>query len=361
MCQVSYSSAATSLGNDLDPMLRRLKSSVLAEVDVHCSFPSQSHEDPHSSLLKLKIVLLRKINKILEESRDSDSTPAQQQELAKLNSTVGDIDRRLNHAASDSASSGQKSLTISPIRTPALISQSPLFAGNQTLHFDLGESHTSLDLVLPKEPPKEGTSKFDIMPLGQSAENTSSELSKPDIKISGPESAVDTTAGKPEEKEPISIHPISKSSSDETPSSPKASVIVAKKAATPKKVTTPSSDVNSCRARKTRKALGGVIKDLSRSRSSQPVLKSSAASKLARPVKKIKLRGQENVSSVSNTTADVRTPNAKVPEVKCGVVLEPQLKVAANERLRAKLGAVGKKTPLGQINSMLNKIKLGEL
>ena len=425
--QCSMNCLCIFIGNDLTVLLKRLKENIIAEIEMgYIRSGKEDVPDSSTALIKLKIVLLRKINKLLENGAEEERNTVKAKELGNLNKAVADIETKLNSKENsnfseiekrndilhlrkgDPMSPPNKSLMLaSPnLSTPVQISQSPLFLANKTFRFEFGEpTLTSLELAQQKEAAVDTSyslfPKFDIRAnaaVNETIQEVTDEtvreqahLMNSDVSAKLGKEEMETEKDKPAESnvektentapscicEPVRIRkersvPASKPDSprkvlddvlgkDALNTQAKLDLSNKKKVKSEKYKASRNVEfsTNSCKAVKTKcVTVGNLIKEASRSRSSQPGIRSKSGQSSDKPikvVKKVKFFNKENINT------NIMQNEERKGEVKCLPLLEPQLKIMENEALKSKLEASIRKTPLSQVNSMLNKIKLGEI
>jgi len=351
----SYNFIIACKDNDLSPLLKKLKENINSEIEniflseVHISKENRSilNSENKISLMKLKIVLLRKINKLLENNEDLNEDS--QKELTKLNKTLEDIDHEISQKPSESIilpSAQKSSVQISPIsKQNTQISQSPLFAANKTMKFEFGEVSLNSTLEFSKEDLKSAI-------LEENKEKEKEKLIE-EIKINLTEKSMDNSIDSITEQTVKNLKII--------PKSPKNNI------KTNANLQKDLSKIESCKAVKTASFTNNTPKiaknlnnhiEKSRSKSSQPSLRNTLKNV---PMKKVKMVNKQ-INITQNNKENISMNIEQEKNVKGTKLCEPELKIAVdNEKLKNKIEAGMKKTPLSHIGSMLNKIKMGEI
>jgi len=248
------------------------------------------------SLLKLKIVLLRRINKLLEEHPEAEEVPEHNEELTKLRNAINDIEKT-NTARNSALLIDKPSLNTSFANGNMIqLSQSPLFNGDKAFKQDLAELTLKNSNLLD-------SSRLEAL----------TPSSKRTEKYKGEEinNEIDTLRVVVNELSKLAIE-VSDGKKRSTSETPHKEVVKNKKPLIDKKrkgVTTPKS-------------------------------------KQPKPITAKKVQSKE---------VKKNNENAKVG-VKGLKMTEPQLKVTVD---KSKLEEGIRKTPLRHINSVLNKIKTG--
>lgn len=282
----------------------------MGEINEFCLRPfTDNRIDSDHSLLKLKIVLLRRINKLLEENPDAEETPEHKEELTKLRSAINDIEKA-NTTRNSALLIDKPSLDTSFANGSMIqLSQSPLFKGDKLFKQDLAEltlknsnllDSSRIEALTPNRKP----SHADEL-IGSNSKETG--------RYKGEE--IDTLRVVVNELSKPVVKGVKKRSTSETPHK---EIVKSKKALVDKK----------------RK---GIVTP-----------KSKQPKGITHNAKKVQSK------EVKKSNENVRV-NAGVKGLK---MTEPQLKLTVN---KSKLEEGIKKTPLGHINSVLNKIKTGEM
>ena len=109
-----------ALENCTIPLASKLKENIISRFNKPDEHPIKDNTK-NFSLLRLRIVLLRKLNKLLE--KNIDETP---QEVSNIRNAITELDTKLKYSAS-------------PLNIPIEISQSPLLQSNKAFTCDLAE------------------------------------------------------------------------------------------------------------------------------------------------------------------------------------------------------------------------------
>lgn len=281
------------------------------------------------SLLRLKIVLLRRINKLLEENPDAEEVPEQREELGKLRSTISDIQKA--HATRNTSLRMDKPSLDTSFTNGSIIqlSQSPLFKGEKTLKLDLAEITLRHSNILDSSRIESLAAKDEILGSDKKkGEDVNSEI--------------DTLR--------VMANELSKMG------------VGRERAATPKRSTSEAPRKESLKAKKPLGNAKAVEKKQVKEQKKAMTPKSQQPKGIAaKPPKGNPSRDAKSQAKKTNENAKPSTANessAKTSGVKGLKMTEPQLKVTVD---KSKLEEGMRKTPLGHINSMLSKIKTGEI